>query len=219
MGIIHAMIFALAVSLDGFGVGISYGIRRIKVPWYSLLIICLTSTLAITISMLFGNMLAQIISTELAEKIGSFIMVAVGIWILIESIENIYREKNSLAGKQEKLKQAEKSIMRIKIPMFGVVIQILREPIQADFDNSGVIGLGEACVLGLALAMDALGAGFGAAVAGYQFFLVPLFVGLFKLILVPTGLYLGKKWGKNSFGEKGALLPGLILIILGLSRI
>lgn len=32
-------IFAIALSLDGFGVGLSYGMRKIRIPWKSLLII------------------------------------------------------------------------------------------------------------------------------------------------------------------------------------
>lgn len=219
MELLHALIFALAVSLDGFGVGLAYGIRKVQVPGLSLLIICLTSTLAITLSMLFGSLVAGIISPAFAEKIGSVIMVAVGTWILLQSLANLRREKNKLTGWEKATATENKPILNLKIPPLGIVVQILREPIRADFDCSGIISVKESLALGLALAMDALGAGFGAAVAGLKFLLVPLFVGIFKLIFVSSGLYLGQRWGLKAMGEKGAVLPGIILIVLGLMRI
>jgi len=51
----------------------------------------------------------------------------------------------------------------------------------------------------LALAVDALGAGFGAAVAGLKFLLVPLFVGIFKLIFVFLALNIFCKQSIRSF--------------------
>lgn len=212
MEIWHAFVFALAVSLDGFGVGLSYGIRRIIIPAASLLIICLTSALAITLSMLGGSLFANLISPALADRIGSMIIILVGIWIIIQAYANIKGEKRSTEGSGQQL-------VNVKIPVMGIVVQILREPVQADMDSSGVISIPEAMMLGLALAMDALGAGFGAAVAGFYLWLVPLLVGLLKLVLVSSGLYLGQRWHFAKFGEKSAVLPGLILIVLGIIRI
>ena len=46
------VLFALAVSGDGFIVGIAYGIKQIKIPTLSLLVIAMASALAVMSSMI-----------------------------------------------------------------------------------------------------------------------------------------------------------------------
>ncbi len=50
-----ALIIALALSVDGFGVGMAYGLKRIKIPLTSMLIIAFCTALAMGISMMFGQ--------------------------------------------------------------------------------------------------------------------------------------------------------------------
>ncbi|MHB1125713.1 MAG: sporulation membrane protein YtaF [Bacillota bacterium] len=204
------ILFALAVSLDGLGVGISYGVRRVSVPWKSLVVICLTSTVAITISMLFGQMLAAVISVQLAKRLGSLILIMVGSWVIIQTLSR--REPGNETGNQPC------QLFRLKISPLGIVIQILKEPMRADLDSSGVIDPRESLLLGFALAMDALGAGFGAAVAGFNIAVTPPFVGGFQLVFVLLGLWLGQRIACGSLSKKSGLIPGLILIILGLLK-
>ncbi len=205
------VLFALAVSVDGFGVGLSYGLRDIKISIFPLLVICITSALAITISMYFGAKAATFFTPAAASKLGALILISVGLWIIIEA----WSKWKKIKGTQVQ----RKCLMRFKIPGFGIVIQILKEPEEADFDKSGNINSKEALFLGFALAMDALGAGFGAAVAGYQTFLVPIFVGIFKFVLVASGLWMGRKSIFNSLGFAGSILPGFILIMLGFGSV
>lgn len=212
------VLFSLAVSLDGFGVGLSYGIRQIRIPLTSLLVICLTSASAITISMYSGQLLASYISPHLAEKIGAVILVCVGVWTILEAWSKYRRVQKAQEAKEIELSK-EYPLMSFKVPGIGIVIQILKEPSRADFDRSGVINLQESLALGFALAMDALGAGFGAAVAGYKPLLVPLFVGGFKFVLVSGGLWMGSKFGVNRWGRASSAVPGIILIILGMMKI
>ena len=211
MEILYVILFAMAVSVDGFGVGLAYGMRNIRVALIPLLIICITSAAAIAVSMYFGTIVASLLSPEIAGMLGGFILITVGIWIFYEGWSK-WRKVN----KPNITEEQDPYLMRLRIPGFGIVIQILKEPEVADFDKSGTINYKEALFLGFALAMDAFGAGFGAAVAGYQMFLVPIFVGVFKFVLVSTGLWLGQKSFMSNFGIVGALLPGIILIGLGI---
>ncbi|KUO48972.1 MAG: hypothetical protein APF76_10080 [Desulfitibacter sp. BRH_c19] len=214
MEILSVILFALAVSVDGFGVGLAYGMRSIRISLVPLLVICVTSALAITISMYFGTLVASLFTPETAGRLGAFILILVGIWIIFEAWSKWKR-----VNEPDKNTENDPCLMRFKIPGLGIVIQILKEPEEADFDRSGNINTKEALFLGFALAMDALGAGFGAAVAGYQMLLVPIFVGTFKFMLVSGGLWLGRKSCFSSLGITGSLLPGIILIMLGISQI
>lgn len=207
------ILFAFAVSLDGFGAGVAYGMRRIKIPWISLVVISLASTLAISISMFFGHFLGSYFSTIWAERIGSIILISMGCWIIFQAYSTA---KVGNKAHCDQLVEEEEPIITINIKFLGIVIQVLKQPEKADFDDSGVINLKEAAVLGFALAMDALGAGFGAAMAGYTPFLTPIAVGLFKFLLVTSGLYLGATKISTKFGSTVAFVPGLVLIILGI---
>lgn len=214
---LSALLFSLAVSVDGFGVGLAYGMRGIKMPILPLMVICITSATTILVSMYFGTMVASFFTPDVAKKLGSFILILVGVWIILESWAKWKRVNCS--GSLNKTEDTDPScLVRFKLPGLGIVIQILKEPEEADFDKSGSINNKEALFLGFALAMDALGAGFGAAVAGYQLFLIPVFVGVMKFLLVSGGIWLGKKSCIASLGVTGSLLPGIILIMLGICQ-
>ena len=55
MELISSILFGLAVSADGFAAGMAYGVKKIKIPIFSLLVIALASALAVSISMFCGR--------------------------------------------------------------------------------------------------------------------------------------------------------------------
>ncbi|HWI55236.1 MAG TPA: sporulation membrane protein YtaF [Desulfobacteria bacterium] len=218
--LLSVIVFAVALSLDGFGVGISYGVRKIKIPLLSLLVISATSGVAIGVSMLCGHLVARFISIQLAEIVGALILISVGVWILVQTWTQNKKEQPKGSCLQPEGEQAEcKEILNFKIKAFGLVIQILREPVVADFDKSGNISVKEAVLLGLALAMDALGAGFGAAMTGFRPLLTPLVVSIVKFIMVSGGIYLGRRYAAKWLGDKASVIPGWVLILLGVLRV
>jgi len=202
--LLSIFLFALALSLDGFGMGLSYGLRKIKIVFSSLLIICLSSAMAIIVSMLFGEMLGSFLSERTASFLGACILIIVGIWI---SLQNYFL---NLVGPH---------IYSLDVPQLGIVINILKEPVQADLNRSGEIDFKEAFLLGFALAMDALGAGFGAALAGYSFLWTPLMVAVIEFIMINAGVLLGKKLCFSDLQKGITLIPGGMIIILGLTKL
>ncbi|SMB92930.1 putative sporulation protein YtaF [Desulfonispora thiosulfatigenes DSM 11270] len=210
------VVFAIALSLDGFGVGVSYGFRKIKIPWKSLMIICISSASAIAVSMFAGKMLASILSPNIAEFIGGLALILVGLWLLIQVWANRLTPKETgLNGEVEH----PLPVFKISIPSLGLIVNVLKEPIKADLDSSGTISMNESLLLGFALAMDALGAGLGAAMTGFHPVITPIIVGLVKLVLVTTGLYMGSHNLLNNLQKKLEILPGLIILIMGLSKL
>ena len=203
---IMALLFALAVSLDGLGVGLAYGMRKVKIPLRSMAVICGISTLIIIISMLLGKIVQNLVNPQLAENLGALILFLVGVWIILESFSDRWKT----AGVDEIL-------LNVKIPPLGIAVQVLKEPQRADIDRSGTINGKEAQLLGLALALDSLGAGFGMAVSGGSLWKIPLLVGGLNFVLVSGGLWLGARWGKNKT-IFGSLAPGLLLILLAVLK-
>ncbi len=200
MEFLSSFLLAAAVSIDGLGAGFSYGVRNLYVPILSLLIVSISSSIALLAAMFMGRSMASFFSPYIASLVGGSILILVGCYI----IWNASREE--AAGREvHKTRTSLRSL--------------LREPEKADFDSSGSISAGEAAVLGVALAMDAFGAGFGAAMAGYSPVMTCLLVGVCKLLFVTGGVSLGKKYAKSLDSSKASWLAGGVLIILGVINI
>ncbi|MCK9906790.1 manganese efflux pump, partial [Frankia sp. Cpl3] len=96
--------------------------------------------------------------------------------------------------------------------LFGLIIQILRDPERADADKSGHIVGWEAVMLGLALSLDAFGAGISLTLLGYAPLLVSSCVAITSAGLLYTGVCIGRKADKLGWFSKFTWLPPLLLI-------
>nr|WP_229521571.1 manganese efflux pump [Paenibacillus monticola] len=240
------LLLAFALSLDGFGVGITYGLRSMKIPLLSILIISLCSGVVIGVSMQVGVLLAKVVSPHAASAVGAVILVLMGCWSLVQMLMQREKEQNyerKLPGNgtesstaqmwlqavdqgdsaqfigaaaEEPLKSA---VFSLELRHLGIVIQILRTPSSADMDASGSISSMEAMVLGIALSLDAFGAGLGAALLGFNpiwtALMIALFSGSFLMVGMKTGLrFAGSYWMKHA-----AALPALLLISMGIMKL
>ncbi|MDD2212315.1 MAG: sporulation membrane protein YtaF [Clostridia bacterium] len=197
-------LFALALSMDGFGMGLSYGLRRIKISFPPLFIICLFSALIIVFSMTLGKALALFLPDRAAAFLGALILIVVGMWIILQ---NYF------------LNLVDCHVYCLKIPYWGIMINILKEPVRADLNKSGEIDLKEAFFLGFALSMDALGAGFGAAMSGYSLVLTAVMVAIAEFMMINLGILIGKRLQIKRLKKAATLLPGGIIIFLGLTKL
>lgn len=205
--LVATILLAVALSLDGLGVGLSYGLRQIRLPWPSLALVALITVAVSFLSMVTGKAAINIFSPELTGRLGAVILLALGLAILVEAYL-----------KQDKHLTPERTLVKFCLPRFGLAVQILKEPVEADWDKSGTISSHESLALGIALALDTAGVGFGAAAAGFSLVLVPLFTGTCLFIMVAAGMYLGGRCRLEWITRKGAAIPGLILIALGIWR-
>ncbi|MEN1967441.1 sporulation membrane protein YtaF [Lentibacillus sp. N15] len=192
----------IAVSLDGFGVGIAYGMRRIRIPLPALLIIMLCSGIIVLISMTIGSVLTAFISAKAAKIIGGMILVVIGLFCLW----NVTRSKPEETNDQIEDKESQLSQFR----------SVLKEPQQADLDQSGMISNKEAFLLGFALALDAFGAGLSAAMVGYSPFLTAGLIAFMSGLLVYCGTNVGIFLSNNRWVKKLTLVPPFLLISLGI---
>ncbi|OAT79404.1 sporulation membrane protein YtaF [Desulfotomaculum copahuensis] len=209
MELLTSVIFALALSMDAFGTGVAYGVRQIKLPLTSLLIISMLSMAALSLSMLAGEGLTRLFSVAFAQRLGGIVLLLIGLRILIQCLRHRKKKEDTAGG----------AVMRIHLRSLGLVIQVLREPHRADLDSSGVISPREAVLLGLALAMDALAAGFAVPMLGLNPALTALVVGLGQFTLANLGILAGKGLGYTALGRQFSALPGCILIALGLFKL
>lgn len=241
--VISLLILAFAVSLDGFGVGVMYGLRKIRIPLVSIGIISLWSGVIIFSSMQIGVLMSSFMSPSFAKRIGALILIGIGVWALIQMRQG---QKNQAQQEQtaDPLDQAvvssmpyaeirnsgyvepmtfdtlqrTKEILNIELKRFGLVIQILRTPSIADVDKSGNISASEATLLGLALSLDAFGAGIGAALIGFVPLLTASVISLSSGSLLAVGLRIGFRYAEMTWMKKLSILPGCVLIVMGLLK-
>ncbi len=204
------ILLALAVSLDSFSVGFTYGLRKMRIPFKSIAIIACCSAMTLMLAMLMGHLLEQFISPAVAEKMGGIILIALGVWVIYQ----FFRPE-----KEKDVLPHEKVIINFEIKSLGIVINILKKPMVADFDKSGTITGVEALMLGLALSLDAFGAGIGAVMLGFSPVYLALAVAVLSSGLVFFGMKLGTNLTQNVWLQKFSFIPGIVLIIIGLLKI
>jgi len=234
--VIALLILAFAVSLDGFGVGVMYGLRKIRIPLLSIGIISLWSGIIIFASMQIGVLMSSFMSPVVAKRIGALILIGIGIWALVQMKQQKGQESpaqdassdletggvvqvagESVLQTMDTL-QRTKEILSIELKRFGLVIQILRTPSIADVDRSGNISASEATLLGLALSLDAFGAGIGAALIGFKPLLTASVIALASGTFIAIGLRIGFRYAEMSWMKKLSILPGCVLILMGIMK-
>ena len=169
------LILALSLSADALGAGLSFGARNIKIPISSKTVIGALSMCFAYLSLFFGNKLAQFIAPETATFLGSGILIAMALWVILFRVV--------------KGKRAEEEIRDLP----EGTMSVLRDPEKGDMDHSGAIDLKEATILGLALSVDILSAGTGLVLSGVRSILLPPVAGMTQILLLILGETAGNR--------------------------
>ncbi|GAA3404965.1 sporulation membrane protein YtaF [Paenibacillus hodogayensis] len=199
------MILGLAVSssIDNLGVGISYGIRGIRLElWKNALIsvICLAFSYA---GIYFGKWISTILPGILPVLLSTFLLVVIGIRIMLLALPR-KRQTPEVPSAEEKS---------------GGLKGILQNPEKADMDRSGDIGWWEAVLLGVALSANALTNGLGAGLIGLSPLAISLSAAVGSFVTLWLGGAVGGKAaniriGSFTVGQFGTLLSGIMLLIV-----
>lgn len=200
MGSELAIILAIAIAsnLDNAGVGIAYGVRKIRISWAPNLVIATISGLATYLSGYAGDVLTRYVPAKTASWVAAAVMIGVGLWVMGEP---------------------RRSRRRVRRESENVVTRILRDPVEADFDKSSTIGMMEAVVLGIALAMNALVGGFDAGVVHIGILWTAVMVALFSFALLGLSAHLGSRYAADTLGNKATYVAGVLLILVGLHQV
>ncbi|MGM0752434.1 MAG: sporulation membrane protein YtaF [Bacillota bacterium] len=205
---ISLLLLAFAVSLDSFSTGLTYGLRKVKIPTKSISIISICSASSLLVAMLLGQTIGAIITPVWAGRIGGLILVVIGAAVLYQ----FFRPE------KETVLSQEKTLINFEIKSIGLVIQILRRPLTADFDRSGTITGIEAFMLGIALSLDAFGAGIGAALLSFSPLLLTLAILVMSFTFLFSGLKMGEFFSHLRWIHRVSFIPGVLLILIGILR-
>lgn len=218
---LFTILLAVILSIDCFGVGLAYGMRHVVLPWYGRVIISCCSGIAIAVSMCLGRLLEGIIPGEQIHLFGESMLVCLGVFFLVRSIMELRKERveELCTDETDSACVSETPLFQWRVPGLDVMIKIMNNPQHADFDHYGQINSKEAVWLGFALAMDSFGAGVCIALMGFSVLWVSICTLSFAFLLVSAGYIWGGRAGEVPQYRKLNLLPGIMLITLGMIRI
>lgn len=204
MHLLTVFAFCFAVSLDGLGVGLAYGFKKASLPWDSLAAVGFTSAVCVAVAMVCGEAAGHVINPALGIKVGAVLMMVVGLSIL--------RQDSPITNE---LGQREVSgSLPPQLRRLAGLDRLEGGPVPARLGRimSGFL-------LGLALSMDALAAGFGAGLSGFHLLLTPLVTGLMQICTLKGGQQIGERISIGLDSKFAAQAPGLMLVLVGLIRL
>lgn len=204
------LILAIVVSLDGLTAAVAYGARNIRLTPLAVGLVSLASAVILWLAMRMGQLLSQFLPAGLTTNLGALLWLVMGCYLLYE------QSRPSAGARMVKTKPdlGSRPVAVLKLRALGIVVQILRDPVTADIDQSGIITWQESWLLGLALSLDSFGVGIGAAMTGLEPNTTALATGLVTLFSLLIGWELGYRL-QHKVGNKLARMPGFILIFLG----
>lgn len=210
MSILGIILLSVSLSIDALGIGVSYGLRKIRISICPKIIICSISILFTAIAILIGNVLVTFIPYNISKIIGCVMLLILGAFIIFQAL---FKNEETKKPKQQK-------VFSFGLKTFGITIKIIRDPVSCDFDKSMHIDTFEAIYLGTALSIDSFGAGICSSITGMNSFFIPIAVGLCQLLFLCIGNFFGSKLAclKNIDSKIFIVCSGIIMISLAFVR-
>ena len=169
--LLNVILLSISSSIDSFGIGITYGLRRLKINILSKLILFTISVIITYISLLIGKNLCYLLPPVLIKLLGAFILIIIGTTIIFQIInskkEKINQSKNYKFLDNNSI-YTEKKIYKFFIKFLGITIQIIKNPVCSDFDDSLNIDAIEAFYLGISLSIDSFCIGLASSILGFR---------------------------------------------------
>lgn len=194
---------ALAVSIDGFCCGLAIGLKKIRIPILSLVIISLYSVVFSTVTMLLGHNLQGYIAPKTGNLLGAGLLFILAALTLRQIILDKKTKNHAKANPKNP-----------KNP-----IHVLAAPEIADADGGKDIKGGEVSILGIAMAIDASIAAFSLSLMGYSPWIAPWIFGLVNFILLGAGNYISHTPKLRQRGDNLTYISVIIFVLLGIIRL
>lgn len=204
MNWLFILALSLSSSLDNLGVGMTYGIRKIHIGFFSNLLISAVCFVFSYSGIVFGKWISTVIPGTLPTILSVLLLFAIGLRIVWLSLPR------KRAGKNGALEGRGPS-------------SILQNSECIDFDKSNNIGYIEALVLGIVLSVNALTNGLSAGLLDYTPLTVSLAAAIGSLLTVWLGTKAGQKVadiqiGAFKLGQFGSFISGSLLILIAIKN-
>lgn len=191
MHLVSSVLFALSANIDTLIVGISYGIKKERIPFAENIVISLITFAGTICSIYMGLQLTLFIPAGTARLIGCFILIILGLY---------YTVKSMVEYRQGKLTPDDWDNPEIKPP-------------------DKTISIKEAIIIAFALTINNMGMGIGASISGMQLIPTSIATLLICMVFLYAGNKIGRLRVPGALKRWAEPASGMILIVLGLYEI
>lgn len=205
---IESLLLVSSVCIDAFVASIAYGTNKIKIPFYSSVVISIIGSIFLGISLFLGNFIKDFLPGNLPILLSFCILMIIGIYRLFEGLFKNYITKKNKLNKP----------LTFKIFDLNFVLQVYADETKADFDNSKVLTIKESLYLASALSFDSIAVGFGDSLGNNDYIFSIVLCFFIGVLAVSLGQLLGKKLIEKS-NLNLSWLSGIILMILAIKRL
>lgn len=205
---LEALLLVVALSMDAFVASFAYGAQRIKIPFSSVAVISVVCTAMLAVSLLLGALLRPFLPQGLTKGLCFAILFLLGLTKLCDSaIKTLIRRHKRMH------RQVSFSMFSLKF-----ILDVYADPEKADRDGSRVLSPAEAASLAVALSLDGLAVGFGAALMKVNFLLVMVLSLVIGMLAVRLGGRIGNKAAQRLPCDL-SWLGGALLIVLAILKL
>jgi putative sporulation protein YtaF len=209
----QAFLLVSAVSADAFISSFAYGAKKIKIPFSSVLVISGISSAFLAISLFAGELIRPFLHESTANVLCFLILFILGFIKLLDNAVKAFIKKYNKPDGSCLNRQ-----LRFKLLSLNFILNVYANPEDADEDCSKILSPAEAVSLSIALSLDGLAAGIGAALGGVN---KPLIIAL-SLAVGILAITLGSFTGNKAAGKSKAgfsWLGGAGLIVLAVFKL
>jgi putative sporulation protein YtaF len=163
------------------------------------------------------------LSVNVANALGSFILIAVGIWSIWKTLKRqrkkvkMRQEMNFLvaAGSNRAISNSSHGDLSQEFLQEFSYEKFLEHPEKADIDRSGYIDVQESIALAFGLTLNNLGSGFGGGISNLNVAITTFLVFILSLLGISGGYFLGDRFTTKISGLWAGILSAALVIITG----
>jgi len=204
---LEALTLAASLSLDAWVAAFAYGHRAIQIPKSAIAVISTVCGLSLAASLFLGSLFRVFLSQEVGTILSGLVLIGLGIVKLLEDGLKSWLRRRGAYG-------------QLGFSLFNLhfLLHVYIDPETADADASHRLNTGEAVSLALALSLDGLAVGFGAALGEVNALLAVLAVLAVTALALAVGEAVGRRLARQA---KGSLswLSGMLLVALGIGKL
>lgn len=208
LSILESIMIVTALSMDAFVASFAYGANKVKIPFSSVTAINVICSSILAVSLFFGSVISNFIPQSLTHLICFLILFILGLTKFGESLVEWIKEKKGDIKKNIKI-----SFIGIN---FDINMRIQEEKI--DLNPSKILKIKEASSLSIALSLDGLAVGFGAALANSNSLQIVAFSLISDMLAVMLGCFIGNRVAEK-FSFNLSWLSGIMLMILAFLKL
>lgn len=100
MLLISSLLFGISSSLDALLVGISLGLRKIRILFWQNLLISLITLTGTCLSVTVGKKLAPLLPELLGSYVGSIVLILLGIYYIMKWVLNLIKQRRKVLSNE-----------------------------------------------------------------------------------------------------------------------